>query len=208
MSLLKSFGKFTNPLTPSRKIGNYFTGGNPAGDAMQYSQQLPGTVRPYYEPFIEQGQQANQDINPQYSRMATDPAEYMNQLMKNYSLDEGFQMQKKNLQRELSGVAAAGGYRGNQYDQEQQAKLVSALLASHRGDWFDRVRELQQGGLEGRRRTADLGFVASTGLGDILGSNLNQMGSLAFQGAQAKQQSRSDLLRNLIGGAALAAGGI
>jgi hypothetical protein len=207
MSLLKSFGKFTNPLTPSKGIGNYFTGVNPADQAMQFSRQLPGQVQPYYQPFIDQGQQANQGLNEQYTQMSENPGDYMNQLMKGYSLDNGFQMQKKLLQKELSGIAAAGGYRGNQYDQEKQGQLVAALLANHRGDWLDRVRALQESGLQGRRHAGDLGFAASTGLGDVLGSNTNTMGSIAFQGAQAKQQARSDLLRNIIGGAGLAFGG-
>jgi len=195
-------------LNAGNKAANKFINpANPAKRAMPYLDQVPGQVNPYYQPYIDQGQEASQETCDIYSQMSQDPASFMNKVMAGYSPSEGFNYQKNELTKALGHTAAAGGYRGNQQDLKQQGELLNALMSKDRYDWFDRAMELQGRGLGGRQQQANMGYGASTGYGDILGNLQNAKAGLQFQGGQAKNQQRSDLLKSLISLGGMAAGG-
>ena len=63
--------------------------------------------------------------------------------------------------------------------------------------WLQNVLGIQGTGLTGQQHQTDQGYGASTGYGDILGGSLNQMGGLAFQGQQQRNQDKAGL-RNMI----------
>ncbi len=54
---------------------------NPADSAMPYLQEIPETVTPYYQPYIEQGLQSGQILGEQYGQMATNPQGYYDSIM-------------------------------------------------------------------------------------------------------------------------------
>lgn len=168
--------------------------GNPAKAAQPYLNQIPGAVSPYYQPYIQQGQQAGSQAASVYERMSQDPTSFINQLMSSYSPSKGFQFQKDLALKEQRNTAAQGGFSGTQYDQMRQAELANSLANKDMYTWLNTVLGAQGAGLSGQQQLANQGFGASTSLGDIMGSNLAQQGALAFQGQNARNQQLSGLL--------------
>lgn len=205
---LKSIGKYMyQPGYALNRAGKFMQGKDPAKEAMPYLDQIPGQVQPYYQPYIDQGQEAGQQAGNVYQQMAQDPTSFYAKLMSSYSPSEGFQYQKNQLNRSMGNTAAAGGFSGTVYDQRSRAEMLNALMSKDKYDWLERIMGLQGRGLEGQQHQADIGYNASTGYGDILGNLYNAKAGLQFQGAQAKNQQRSDLLKSLISLGGMAAGG-
>jgi hypothetical protein len=121
--------------------------------------------------------------------------------MSGYRASDGFKAKEQRLLDTASNAAAAGGFAGLPYDQEQQQGIVSALMDDSMRDWVQNVLGIQKTGLTGQQHISDRGYEASTGYGDILGGSLNQQGGAAFQGAAQKNANRSNWMK-LLGGAA------
>ena len=84
-----------------KKLGNMDTlglfkgvGPNPAEGAMPYLNQIPAVGEKYYNPYIQQGQQSQQTLEPIYNQLAKNPADFLNQLMQNYSASNGYNYKK------------------------------------------------------------------------------------------------------------------
>lgn len=204
---------------------NYQPGSNPALSGMPYLERIPGAVGPYYDPFIESGQQAEGMTNPIYEQMASSPGAFIENLMRGYTPSRGYQFKQNEMERAMRNAAAHGGFVGTPYNQQQQAELTQGLLSQDMQDFLGNLFAAQGRGLEGQGRRQQRGFEASTGYGDILGSQLAQLAGLGTQGqAQANQigadvfsnrlaarnsarAARMGFLGNLIGGGARMLGG-
>ena len=90
-------------------LSEFLHGGkNPADEAMQYFQQIPGTLKPYYDPYIQTGLDAKDALGDQYSRLMEDPTAFINALMEGYTPSEGYQAKKKEMLGQAANTAAAG----------------------------------------------------------------------------------------------------
>lgn len=208
-------------------IFSFLKGGkNPAPVANAYLQEIPRFGREAYEPFINQGRNADEVLaqeyarllqnRPEYSPMAENPIEYLNYISSQYEPSVGFQSKKKRLGAEAAGVAAAGGFRGAQPDVDRQSELINSLLNEDMQQFIANVLGIQQygqggqerqhaAGLQGYQGVANRGFQAASNLGDYLGSNMGQQAGLQFQG-RAQQNANQNALLNA--GLGLAAGGL
>lgn len=157
---------------------------NPADAGMPYLQQIPGTVSPYYQPYINWGQQSGNMLMNAYSPMVTDPIGYYNSIMGTYSESPAYQYNQQQATQAQQGSAAAGGFTGTPYDQQQQAATTTGLLAQDQQQYLNNVLGIQGTGLQGEQNFFNTGFQASTGLADELGSNLAQEGQMSMQGAE------------------------
>ena len=63
-------------------LSNLFGGGrNPADAAQGYLGQIPGAVNPYYQPYINAGQQSMGQTQGIYNQMTQNPNDYYNVLV-------------------------------------------------------------------------------------------------------------------------------
>jgi hypothetical protein len=154
-------------------------GMDPAGAAKDYIEQIPGVTQPYYQPFIDTGRGAEDVVRPQYDQMSQDPTAFMNALMAGYKPSEGYQFQQEELGRGMSNTAAAGGFSGTPFDQEQQAKMTQGLLSQDQQQYLQNLLGIQRTGLAGEEAGIGRGYDASKGYADILGKNLQDLGGLA-----------------------------
>lgn len=178
-------------------FGDEGPGQNPSDAASRYFEQIPGMVKPYYDPYIEQGRQASGIANPIYQRMAEDPSQFLDALMRNYSPSEGFKFKEKNLIRNAQNTAAQGGYAGTPYAQMEQSEMVNGLLSGDMQQFLSNLMGVQGRGLEGQERRVGRGYDASSALSDALAGNMAQRGNLAYQGqAQMNQNALDRSTRN------------
>lgn len=177
-------------------------GSNPANAAMPYLDKIPQYGKDAYNPYIQQGQQAGGIAQGEYNKLTQDPSAFINAIMSKYQQSPESAYKQQQLSRGLSNTAAAGGYRGGQFEQTQQAELMNALMGSDMQQWLQNNLGVYGAGLQGQQHHADQGFQASGNLADYLGGAAGQQGSLAFQGQATKNANRSGFLNSLLGAGA------
>lgn len=208
-------------------LGTMMGGSDPSRESAPYLQAIPQEGRNAYNPFIQQGQQAEQQLGgeynallqnrPDYSQMGNDPLGYLNQLQSQYQPSEGYQYRKGQLQKEAAANAAAGGFRGTQGDTQNQNEFINRLMGEDMQQFLSNVfgihergqqgMERQHGaGLAGLERRANQGFQGAGNLADYLGSNLGQQGAYAYHGQAQRNANRQGLFNAAIGAAAGGAG--
>lgn len=178
---------------------------NPADAAMPYMEKIPETVTPYYTPYRKMGMGAGALSFPQYARMTVNPEGYYENIMQGYTESPGAQYQQEQLEKSMSGNAAAGGYTGTPYDQQQQAEMIQGIISKDQQQYLRDVLGIQGTGLQGEQHFFDVGYSASDTLAKLLAENLAAEAGLEFEGQQyenyMKQQQRNNLMKSLTMGA-------
>lgn len=176
-------------------LSKIFGGGgkSPMDSANQYLNQIPGVAHQGYDPYVNAGMDAGNQTKGQYEKLINDPADFINQLMKQYQTSEGYNFQKDLLTKELGNTAAMGGIAGTPLDQMNQAEGVQGLLSKDMQQFLTNVLGQYDKGLAGEEGIATRGYDASGKLTDALGGALNQQGGLAFNDAQQKNKNKNDM---------------
>lgn len=200
-------------------LGGLFGGNgfqNPADAASQYYNQIPGTLSPYYQPYINQGQQAygnltgiaNQ-LQGQYGAMANDPTGFLQKIGSQYQQSPGYQFALNQALQAGKNASAAGGASGTPMDQQQQMQMATGLANQNYQQYLQNAMGVLGQGQQGLGNLEGLygdiyhqGFGASTGLGNTLANNLMNQGNWAAQGANAQNvynQNQGNMFGNLFG---------
>lgn len=179
---------------------------NQGGSAMNYLNNIPGTITPYYQPFINQGQSAYNTMNPQISAMTSDPVAFLQNIMKGYQPSNSYQMQNTEMQKAAGNTAAAGGMRGSLNDISNSAHITDTLMGNDMQNWLANVLGIQRTGLGQESHIYDTGYNASNALAGDLSNVMGSQSQLAFQQQQQKEQQKSDLMHSLVGGAGMLGG--
>jgi hypothetical protein len=185
-------------------FGDLFGGGkNPADEANKYLNQIPGTVSPYYQPYINQGMGANKDIMEQFQQLINNPNAMYDKLAGGYKESPGYQTRLQDAMTAVRNANAAGGMAGSPQHEGLAAERALDLRSKDFEDYLGHVFGLYGTGLQGEQGIGQQGFEASKGLADILGSNLGAQGQYAYAGQAGKNANFSNLLSNLFKGAGM-----
>lgn len=181
---------------------------NPADAAMPYLNQIPDMEKKYYDPYIQQGQNAYGILNDQYGKMATDPSGFLDKLLASYKPSESYKLARDEALRAAGNSAAAGGMRGSMQDIEKESRLADVLLGEDMQRWLQNVFGIQGRGLQGQQSFYNTGFNATSNLAGDLSNVLGTQAGLAFQGQNEQNKRDNDLLGALMqaGGAAWGSG--
>lgn len=190
--------------SPFDVFGIFDRGKNPADLANQEFAKAIPLEKGYYDPFMQQGAAAYQNISPIYRQMTESPQDYLGNLMKSYSPSQYYQSQRDKGAAALANSAAAGGMRGSVADVEGQTNLTNSLLNQDMQNWLKNALGYQNLGLQGQQHIYDTGYEATKGLTGDISNILGTQEQLAFQGQREKQRQNQDLISSLFG----AAGGI
>ena len=197
-----------------------FGGGNndPSEEANKYLEQIPGTITPYYQPYVNAGTNAlgslqdqygnlignradlqnqysnllNQGVNiqGQYNQLMNDPNAIINRLGAGYQRSPGYDFRLKQGQQGLNNAAAAGGMLGSNQHQQQADELSQNIANQDYQQYLQQAMGLYGAGLQGNQN------LYNTGLQGIQG--LYNTGIQGQQGLAALgQQSASELANNL-----------
>lgn len=173
-------------------LGSIFGGGgsNPADAASKYLNQIPGTLKPYYDPYINSGKEAMGTLMPQYQSLINDPTGLMNAIGQNYQQSPGYQYNVDQATSGANQAAAAGGMVGSPAEQEELAKRISGISSQDYNNYLQTALGQYGMGMQGMQGINQMGYNASTGLGDNLASALMSQANLAYAG-QANQNQQS-----------------
>lgn len=173
----------------NRNNGGY---SNPADSGMNYLNQIPGAVKPYFQPYIDRGQKNANTLQGQYDQMTGDPSGFYNNLGKGYKESPGFQLR---LQRALQGIsnASAGNHQyGSPADQTQQAEQAALMSGEDYEKYLNHIMNIFGQGQKGMEHFNDQGFDASREYGNTIGNNLNSKAAFAYGGQAGQNQYNAD----------------
>ncbi len=181
-SLYNTFGR-NNPAR---------AGGNELGKIQGYGQQA-------YNPFIQQGQQASQQLSPQYSQMAGNPTDFYNQIMQQYKPSAGFQNQADKLNQLATNKAAAGGYSGTGGDIFEHGEALQGLMGGDMQQFLQNILGIQGAGQAGLQHQGNMGYHAAGSLADYLGTAGGRQANYNAAGKDYSNQSMNNGLSALSG---------
>jgi len=190
-----------------KKPWDFITGGggkDPAHEAGKYLDQIPGVSHGIYDPYVQHGKDAYNTFNPITSSMTTDPAGFLENIMKNYSTSRGFNLKNEQMTKAAGNSAAAGGMRGTLADIGNEAHITDMLMGDDMQQWLQNVMGIQGRGLQSQEHLYDTGYDASKNLGSDLTNVLGSKATLGFNSAQQDKQAHADkikILMQLLGGA-------
>lgn len=185
-----------------------FGGGasNPYDSASKYFDKIPGTISPYFQPYINAGQGAMGQLQDQYGKLINDPAAMMGKIGQGYQQSPGFDWQMKQGMNAANNAAAAGGMAGSPQHQQQAATMATGLANQDYYNYLSRALGMYNTGLSGLSGINQMGYNASDQLAGGLANSLMNQGNLAYSGQAAQNQSQGSMWGDIFGGAgALAA---
>jgi hypothetical protein len=181
-------------------MGFLFGGGsNPADAAQPYLNQIPSTITPYYQPYIDAGQQALPTLMGQYNQLISNPAALMNQMGSSFSASPGYQYNVTQATNAANQAAAAGGMVGSPMEQQQLSTTVSGLANQDYYNYLNHVLGLYGQGMSGMSGINTMGYGASDELAKSLANALMSQANLAYSGQAAQNQAQGGMVGGLIG---------
>jgi hypothetical protein len=195
-------------------LGNMFGGlfgmgqKNPSDAAMGYYNQVPGTLKPYYDPYINAGHGALNTLQGQYQNLLGDPGALMNKLSSGYKASPGYQYNVDEATRGANQAAAAGGMVGSPAEQAQLGKSISGMASQDYNSYLSNVLGLYGQGLSGTQGINQMGYNASNELAQSLANSLMNQGNLAYSGQANQNQSQGGGWGSLFGGMGSLLGGL
>lgn len=177
---------------------------NPADAANNYLSQIPESIRPYFQPFIDAGNRARPQLQNNYDQLLNNPNAIYNKLGEGYQQSPGYQFK---LQQALAGAnnaQAAGGMLGTPQHQQVNMGVANGIASQDYNDYLNQVKSLYGMGLQGEQGLNNQGFEASRGYGENLGSILGQQAQYAYEGQNAENEGNEKNWSNIFSGAASA----
>jgi hypothetical protein len=107
----------------------------------------------------------------------------------------------------VGNQAAAGGMLGTPQAQLQSADVAGGLAQKDFGDYMNRMMGLYGTGLQGLGNINQMGYDASTGYGNMLGSLLGQQAQYGALEKSMRNQQRGQGIGQLFGGLGTLFGG-
>lgn len=175
---------------------------NPANAGMQYLNQIPGTIKPYYDPYIQAGQQSLGDLMSQYGQLINDPGQKFSQLGQGFQQSPGYQFQYNQGMNAANSAAQAGGMAGTPYHQQNAASMANNLANQDFYNYMGNVQGLYGQGLQGMGGINQMGYNASNELAQSLAASLMNQGGMAYAGANNQNAANGARMGNIFGGAA------
>lgn len=174
----------------SSVLGSIFGGKNGASGIADETYKKGQDI---YNPYIDAGQQAYGQMQPELEGMTSDPGGYYEKMMSGYKPSEGYQFKRDELMRALKNSAAAGGMAGSTQDMMNEGGALDKLLSGDMQEYFQNVFGLQGRGLAGEQGLYGTGFGASQKLGDLMSSVGSQKSNLAEKGQEDMMASLGSL---------------
>lgn len=182
--------------------------GNPADAAMPYLQQVPGTITPYYQPYINTGLASMDQYYNNASTWATPQgaANNYNTIAGTYESSPYTQYQTDQMEQAYSQSAAQSGQAGTPSQQAAVASQTNAINSKAEQDYINAILGTEMQGQQGLGMLTNQGYQASDTLAQSLARNLGLEGSLAYSGAANKAAANNDMFSSIGGLLGMGAG--
>ena len=186
---LSEYSKYLGPQAIGGAMSSLFGGGAQDDDAIQSQLgQIPGMISPYYQPYIQAGQESLGGLQEQLGQMTQDPGALMNMLGQGYRQSPGLQMSEQQAIEAANRMAAKGGQLGAPGVQAAIAKQVQGMGEQDYGNYLDRALNLYGQGVKGLTGLTNLGAQEGAGLAQNL-ANVQMSQAQNIQNQQQQQRA-------------------
>lgn len=172
---------------------------DPAKAAQPYYNQVAPTITPYYQPYVNAGNQALPQLQSQYQQLMSDPSAIINRLGAGYKPSEGYQFQLGEGEKAINNAQAAGGMLGTPQHQQLAGQLAEKLASGDYETFLNHVLGLYGSGLSGTQGIMQQGYGASNDLASSLASALMNQGNLAYSGVQGQNNLTGGIINDIFG---------
>jgi hypothetical protein len=170
---------------------------NPAKDAMGYLDQIPGQIKPYYDPYINAGGRQLGNIEGEFGKLINDPNEIIRRIGSGYKQSPGYDWKVQQGQQGVNNAQAAGGMVGTPQHEQESAQMLEGIASQDYNDYMKNALGLYGTGLSGEQDIMHQGYNASSSLADQLAQVLAGKSGLSYAG-QANQNNMTGNLLNAI----------
>ena len=202
---------------------------DPAKKANKYVSQIPGAVNPYYDPYVQAGNQAMGQLQGQYGQMMglydplsqaymqsmQDPTAVLGGITSQYQTSPYEQYEQQNAMTSMNNAMQAGGMTGTPEHQTMAAQKSSDIANKYMQDYLKAALGIRsQGmagtanlfgkGLSGLQGLNKLGFEGSKDMASAIAQTLMNQANLSYAGTAAKNQHYGTLYGALLGDPAAA----
>ena len=178
---------------------------NPADEANKYLDQIPDSIKPYLEPYMNAGKNQLGPYQDIINKLLTNPNELLSQFGKGYQESPGYKWNLQQGESAINNANAAGGMLGTPQHQQQAGQLANNLASQDFDKYMQHMMNLFGGGLSGASGLIQGGQKAGGSLADAIAQVLGQKGQYAYAGQAGENAATSRMWENLFGGAGSAA---
>lgn len=179
-----------------------FLGGEDASKkSMKYLNKIPSTISPYYDPYINAGNEALPTLQNQYGQLANDPGAKYSELGAGYESSPGYNFALQQALSASGNASAAGGMAGSPMHEQQNMDVASNMASRDYDEYMRQVMGLYGTGLQGEQGLYNTGYGASDTLAKMLAENLQNQAGLSYSGAANKNMNTMGTMGMLTGGA-------
>jgi len=173
------------------EIGKLFGGNqkNPADVANKRLDQIPSTINPYYQPYIDNGRNAMASLQPQYEQQLNDPGALFSKLGEGYTQSPGYQFKLREALNAGNNAFAAGGMLGSGAHQYSNMNTASDFANKDYEDYINHILGLYGAGIKGEEGFNSQGYDASKDYASSLGNVLGQKSAYDYAGQAGKNQN-------------------
>ncbi len=174
-------------------------------DSDKYLKEIPGMIKPYYDPYINAGNKAINPLQEQYSNLMNDPTQKYNQIAGGYNHSPGFDFSMKQALGAANNAAAAGGMAGSPQHQQQAMEMATGLSNQDFGNYMQNALGMYGQGLNGMENTVNRGYGASNEYANSVAQNQMNRANLSYAGQNNQNQQKGGMWGNVLGFAGNAA---
>ena len=109
---------------------------NPAKNAMPYLEKIPGTIKPYYDPYIQAGNRALPGLEEQFNKLIADPNAIISRIGAGYKQSPGFDWRMKMGQQGVNNAQASGGMLGTPQHEQESAQMLEGIASQDFNDYM------------------------------------------------------------------------
>ncbi|TAL08461.1 MAG: hypothetical protein EPO02_12790 [Nitrospirae bacterium] len=177
-------------------------GKNPTDVANKYLNQIPGQMKPYYDPYMNAGRDSLETLKGQYGNLVNNPGELYNKLGAGYQESPGYANKLKAALQASTNAQAAGGMLGTPAHAESSADIAGNVANQDFEQYLNHVMGLYGQGLAGNQTLETQGQNASQDYGNLVGNVLGQKAQYGYAGQAGKNLQNNNNWSGIAGGLA------
>lgn len=173
---------------------------NPYEAGQSTINNIPNTIKPYYEPSINAGNRALPNLESNYGALTSHPGQKLNEIGGDFHASPGFQFA---LKQALMGAGNAEAARGMMYSPEHQQineQTAVGLADQDYYNYLNHAMNLFGTGLQGEQGLYNTGVGSSRELGESLGNVDMSKAIQQILAAQAGNEHEQGGLGAFLGG--------
>ncbi len=164
-------------------------GPNPGFEANKIINQIPGQTKGYFDPYINNGQNA---LNERMKRYGQDPTEIYNKLGAGYQQSPGYKFQMDQAMQAAQNAAGSGGMLGTPYNQQVAQEGAQGIASKDYENYLNHVLGIYGDQNTGLSDITHGGQTASSDFAKLLAEALGASANYQYAGQEGENKAHGN----------------